>query len=178
MNFKYWSPIIATSVIAIGSAPAWGESELASDLSFSCQINQGIPVTIAEAEGNQQAIFHWDSKKLPDSVDPETTCNEVAIKLGEHTEMGYDMTDLRFIGSQQGDLPAICATHNTMRECSLVLLTLAPTDKPPETASLLLSSIIDKDLEVSKVELNNRGFQSTAYPVPLLQLLLGRKLVK
>ena len=177
MSFKPLSPLLAVSVLAVSTVPAWGESEFPIDLSFSCQVENGIPVTVVQGEGSQQSIFHWDSANLPESIDSEVVCNEVAIKLDSHVVTESDMTNLKFIGSQQGGLPAICATQDA-RECSVLLLTLAPTEKPPETARLFLSSIIDKDLTADRVELNDRGFQSTVYPANLWTLVLGRKFLK
>ena len=177
MNFKHLSSLVAFSVLGLNSSPALGESGLPSNLSFSCQIKNGVPVTVVEGEGNQQAIFHWDSGNLPESIDSQVVCSEVALKLEAHAAMGYDMTSLRFISSQQGGLPAICATQDNT-QCNLLLLTLAPTVEPQQTAKLLLSSIIDKDLTVDKLELNDRGFQSTGYEVNFFTLLLGRKFLK
>ncbi len=177
MNIKHSLSLVAFSVLGLNSAPALAESELPSDLSFSCQVKNGVPVTVVEGQGNQQPIFHWDRGNLPQSMDSQVVCNEVALKLDAHAATGSDMTSLKFISSQQGGLPAICATHED-RECSLLLLTLNPTVEPQQTARLLLSSIIDKDLTVDKLELSDRGFQSTSYKVTLWDLLLGRKFLK
>ena len=177
MSFKYVSSLLATSVLAITAVPAWGEAELPLDLSFSCQVKNGVPVTVVQGQGNQQPIFHWNNNNLPESIDSEFACNKVAQRLDYHAATGYDMTNLSFIGSQQGGLPAICATKDS-RDCSVLLLTLAPTEKPQESARLLLSSIIDKDLSANKVELTDRGLQSTVYPVSFLELFLGRKFLK
>ena len=177
MNFKHLSPLLAFGVFGLSSTPVLGESGLASGLNFSCQIRDGIHVTLVEGEGNQQSIFHWDSQKLPESMDSEVICSEVALKLSAHAATAYDMNNLRFISSQQGGLPAICATQEPT-ECSVLLLTLAPTKDPQLTSELLLSSIIDKDLTVDKIELNDRGFQSTGYRVDFWTLLLGRKFIK
>ncbi len=177
MSFKYLSSLLATSVLAVTAVPAWAEAELSLDLSFSCQVQNEVPVTLVQAQGNQQPIFHWNNNNLPESIDSELACNEVAQRLDYHAARGYDMTNLSFIGSQQGGLPAICATQDS-RDCSILLLTLAPTEKPQESARLLLSSIIDKDLSANKIELNDRGLQSTVYPVSIFQLIFGRKLLK
>ncbi len=170
MNLKHLSSLVAFSVLGLNSAPALAESGLPSGLNFSCQIKNGVPVTVVEGEGSQQPIFHWDSGNLPESIDSQVVCSEVALKLEEHAATGSDMTSLRFISSQQGGLPAICATQDA-RECSLLLLTLAPTVEPQQTARLFLSSIIDKDLTVDKLEFNDRGFQSTSYHVSIWDLL-------
>ncbi len=180
MSLKHLSSLVAFSVIGLNSAPVLAESQLPSGLNFYCQVENGVPVTVVEAEGNQQAIFHWDRNNLnnlPESMDSEVICSEVASKLETHAATGYDMTGLRFISSQQGGLPAICATQEAT-ECSLLLLTLAPTVEPQQTARLFLSSIIDKDLALNKLEFNDRGFQSTSYPVDFWALVLGRKFLK
>ena len=130
-----------------------------------------------EGQGLQQSIFHWNSNQLPEAMDSETVCHDVALKLEEYNAQGYNLNNLRFISSQQGGLPAICATED-LQECSILLLTLAPTEEPRLTSRLLLSSIIDKDLTVNKVELNDRGFQSTAYKASFFDLVFGRKFLK
>ncbi|MDJ0534214.1 MAG: COP23 domain-containing protein [Xenococcaceae cyanobacterium MO_207.B15] len=179
MNFKHISPLLAASILGVSSVPAWGESELPTNLSFSCQVENGVPVTFVEAEGNKQSIFHWNNDSLSESIEPDFVCSDVALRLNNYAAMGYDMSNLGFIGSEQVGLPAICATQDTTSaDCSVLLLTLAPTEAPSATARGFLSSIIDKALETDKVELNDRGFQSTVYPVNFWKLVLGRKLLK
>ncbi len=180
MKFKHISPLLIAGIVGVNSVPALGESEAPLDLSFSCQIDNGVPVTVVQGQESQQSIFHWDRANLPESADSEIMCQEVAMKLNGHAAIGEDVSNLNFISSAAGSyMPTICATQGT-RECSILLLTLPLDEKPLEAADLFLSSIIDKDLAANKFQPKDpdRGFQGTVYPVDFWTLVFGRKFLK
>lgn len=171
---RHLSILLATSTLAVGVTPTLAETSESSELNFVCEINNGVPTTTARATDSDRAldIFHWKQEELPsDSANARLLCDSVATKLEDYSSQGHDLSQINFKSDEQGGLPAICATG--VDDMCTVLFTLAPTDRPIDTANEVLTSILNKDLQAEqlKTESNDRGVQSFSYKVSLLDLL-------
>ena len=181
MKTKYLSAILVTGAMVFGAAPAISESSEVSELNFFCQEVNGVPTTLAQADGNEvkMPVFHWKQEALaPHSYDtPQQLCDRATAKLEDYSAQGYDLSEVSFIGAAQSGLPSICASSTRNGDCSKVLLTLSSTEKPDVVAKDIVDSIIAKDLRQFKQEgFNDRGLQSTSYQVNFWSLL-GLKLL-
>ncbi len=143
-------------------------------LNFSCQVTEGVPTTIAQFVGSevQLPIFHWKPEvltmNLPDT--PEQLCNLVAKKLEDYSAQGYDLSRINFIGTQQNNLPILCANVGGSN-CSKVLLTLRPVEQPALVADNLVNTILDENLRLKKSEYRSTEVQSISYQVDFWSLL-------
>ncbi|AFZ37218.1 hypothetical protein Sta7437_3722 [Stanieria cyanosphaera PCC 7437] len=164
MSIKNLSPILAAGAIALSAIPAFGESTQSSNRNVFCQVNNGIPTTVANVQGEIKSIFHWRNEVLPKSANAQQLCNSVSAKLANYSSLKG------FGGHDQGGLPTICA-ENSPGECSLVLFTLAPTDNAIDESERVLAGILDSGLAKDKQVSNARGIQSTYYPVDFWYLL-------
>ena len=164
-------PLVAIGAIALSTSPAFSESNLSSERTFFCQINNDIPTTLAKT-GNGQVlpIFHWKAEALPPQTDLQQTCDFVAEKLENYLVSQGDLTAVSFKSARLENIPAICLAGEN-KDCNLVLLTLLPVEKPIETANEVLESILDPQLQADKAVYNDRGIQSTAYSIDFWQLL-------
>jgi hypothetical protein len=182
MKTKHFSVLLASSLLALGTYPAMAESsESTPKFSFSCQVSQGIPTTMAQQTNGKASVpvFHWKNEVLPSSANAEQLCNSVSAKLEDYSAQGYDFSSLTFGASEEAGLPAICANTSGSRSCSKVLFTLAPAEKPEIVADELLTAILDKNLQQKPLKFNDRGVQSTSYQVDFWSLLgLDLKLFK
>ena len=173
MKTKYVSACLATGLLALGASSSRAESSSVSKLNFSCQINEGIPTTVAQKSGEEDTlpVFHWKNEALPNSIDPQQLCARVSAKLEDHSAQGYDLSTVGFSSAEQAGLPAICATGKDNGDCSLVLFTLAPADNPVNRANEVLNAILDKSLQSNKRVSSDRGVQSIAYQVNFWEVL-------
>lgn len=181
MKIKYIGLLLTTSVLTLGTNPSWAETSSESRLNFNCQVNEGIPTTVARQANSEVSVpvFHWKSEALPDSSDAKQLCDRVAAKLEDYSAQGYDLSNIGFGSAEQVGLPAICATGGVDGDCSLVLFTLAPAEQPVDVANDVLSAILDKRLQSNKrvSKDGKRGVQSYSYEVNFLTLL-GLKFIK
>lgn len=167
MKTKCLSALFATGAIAIAT-PVLANSPEEPSLNFSCQVTEGIPTTVAESSGSESQIpiFHWKQEALTSksSDSPEQLCNIVSEKLENYSAQGYDLSSINFVGTEQGGLPVICANAG-QNDCSKILLTLHAESKPADVARDVVSSILDKRLQLNKFETRARGVQSISYEV-------------
>ncbi len=172
MKTKYISACLATGLLALGASSSWAESASVSKLNFSCQVNEGIPTTVAQKSGGEDTlpVFHWKNEALPTSIDPQQLCDRVSAKLEDHSARGYDLSTFGFSSAEQAGLPAICATGKDDGDCNLVLFTLAPADNPVNKANEVLNAILDKSLQSNKRVSSDRGVQSISYQVNILHM--------
>lgn len=178
MKTKFLTILLATGVAALGT-PAIASSAEAdtSQLSFSCQMIDGVATTVANsAAGDAQIpIFHWKAEVLANrtSDSPKELCNDVAQKL-EAISVDYDFSNINFIGTTiipDGDIPTICANTGGP-QCSKVLFSLNKTDdKASVVAGNVVDAILDKNLQPQKTVLTTRGVQSISYQVDFWSLL-------
>lgn len=175
MKTKYLSAMLLTGAITLATSPARADSSDAARLNFSCQLIEGVPTTVAHSIGTEgtQAIFHWKNEalSLKSSSTPKQMCDSVAAKLEDYSAQGYDLSRVSFIGTEQAELPAICANTAGTPGCSKVLLTLNPASNPAQVADDVVSSILDQSLQQEKIISSDRGIQSTSYQVNFWQLL-------
>ncbi len=115
-------------------------------------------------------IFHWREEALPSEIDLQQTCNEVSRKLENYFVSHKDLSTVNFKPAQLENLPVICLAGEN-NECNLLLLALAPVEKPLKTANEVLESTLDPQLQINKKVSYERGVQSIYYPVNLWQLL-------
>jgi hypothetical protein len=173
MNVKYQSILLAASGLAVGMTPALAETSQSS-LSFACQMNNGVPTTVARATDNDRTldIFYWKQEALPNSVSADKLCDRVSAKLEDFSnQRGHDIAAINFETSDPGGLPAICATGAD--DMCTVLFTLSPTEEPIVTANEVLTAILNKNLQAEELKSTSsvRGVQSFSYKVSLLDLL-------
>jgi hypothetical protein len=176
MKTKYLSVFLAAVAIAI-TTPTMASTSDSPQLSFSCQMIQGVPATIAQSaeSGNKIAIFHWKQAALANrtSDSPEKLCHDVAQKLEDYAA-DYDLSNVNFIGTTTtlGDnVPTICANVGGA-DCGKVLFTLdKTTDKAATVAGNVVDSILAQNLQPQKTTLTTRGVQSIAYQVNFWTLL-------
>ncbi len=183
MTIKHLSALLASSTLVLAATtPAFAESSQAPDLRFACQTGD-IPTTVAQTvDGSvSQPVFHWNSDDLSNSADAEEyaeeLCNQVAAKLQEYSAQGYNLSNIRFNGLDQGGLPAICVAGQP-QECDKLLFTLTPTERPADEADRVLAAILDKSLQGGRVQSRDRGIMSTSYQVDFWSLFGFPKLLK
>ena len=175
MKIKYLSALLATGAMALAT-PAIANSPNEPSLNFSCQINEGIPTTVAKSTESEVElpIFHWKQEALAYKTEasPDQLCNMVSEKLENYSTQGYDLSNINFVGTEQGGLPVICANAG-QTDCSKILLTLHPTSEsePANVARDVVDSILDKNLQLKKSEYKTRGVQSISYQVDVWSLL-------
>lgn len=181
MAIKYLSALLVSSVLSFSATAAFAESSQPLEMNFSCQVKEGIPTTVAQkVHGNKSvSVFHWKSEALPDSADAQQLCDRVSAKLEDYSAQGYDLSTIGFTSSEMAGLPSICAAGED-GDCSVVLFTLSPAEKPIDAANDVLTAILNKDLQGNQVKPRNniRGVQSITYQVNIWSLLGFQKLVK
>ena len=175
MPSKYLILLLTSSTLAFSVFPAWGESNTTSEITFTCEDNQGIPVTVAKnSEGKTQPIFHWKPGALTTAFTtkiktPQELCSSVSAKLDDYVTQDYDLSSFRLAPKTQAGLPIICAALE-YGGCDLVLFILASSDDPVDTANTTLKVILNREiLEYNKFL--GRGYSSISYQVDLFELL-------
>ena len=176
MKTKYLSALLVTGAITLGTSPAMADSSDAPQLNFFCQVNEGVPTTVAQPVGSEEQlpIFHWkdDVLSLKSSSSPQQICDSVSAKLEDYSAEGYDLSSISFVGTEEAGLPVICATTGGGQGCSKVLLSLKATEQPAQVADEVVTAILDESLQRDRVEYKaDRGVQSTSYRVDIWQLL-------
>jgi hypothetical protein len=183
MNHKLISPILAVGTILVGASSAFGEPSTTSNQNVFCQVNNGVPTTMAKTnEGKKLAIFHWRNDALPESANAQQLCNDVSAKLNNYPTQGEQLS---FFGAAIDNLPAICAGNQQAAEqgnCNSVLFTLATADNSEiakKVSDNVLAGILDDSLRQGKQmpTSSTRGVQSPFYPVNFWTLM-GFKFIK
>lgn len=183
MKIKSIPVLLAAGAMAIASSTVAKAAD-APELSFSCQVREGVPTTIAQSvDGSAETpIFHWKAEALANrtSNSPEELCNNVSQKLADYS-VDRDLSNINIVGTAQGGLPVVCA-NAAGENCSKVLFTLNKpentSNKPDIVAGDVVDSILAQNLQPEKKEFSTRGVQSISYNVDLLTLLFGDKLFK
>ena len=171
---KSISVLSAAGAIAIASYTVANAAD-APELSFSCQVREGVPTTIAQSVNGstEMPIFYWKAEALAErtSNSPDELCNEVSQKLAD-LSVDYDISNINFIGTHQTDtdIPMVCANVGG-QECSSVLFTLKADKNASVVAGDVVDSILAQNLQPEKKEFRTRGVQSISYQVDLLSLL-------
>lgn len=105
MKVRHLSILLATSTLATGVTPALAETSQSSELNFICQINNGVPTTMARATDSDRTleIFHWKQEDLPpDSANALQLCDRVSAKLEDYSNQGHDLSAINFKSDEQG----------------------------------------------------------------------------
>ena len=173
MKINYLSSVslLATTAIVLAATPAYSEGNLSSETTFFCQTNNNTPTTLAKTNtGQVLPIFHWHEEALPAKLNLQEICNDVSEKLENYLVTEGDLSAISFKSAKLDNIPAICLAGE-QNDCNLLLLTLAPAEKPIKTANKVLASILDSKLQENKVISNERGVQSTAYQISFWELL-------
>ena len=172
MKTKSIPVLLAAGAIAIASSGVANAAD-APKLSFSCQVREGIPTTIAQSVDGSTEIpfFYWKAEALANrtSNSPDKLCNDVSQKLAD-LSVNYDLSNIKIVGTAQGGLPTICV--NTEGEnCSKMLFTLGITEKPDVVAGDVVNSILAQNLQPEKKDFRTRGVQSISYQVDFWSLM-------
>lgn len=164
--------LLVAGIIAAATTAAHGESNLlSSEKTFFCQTNQNTFSTLAQtSDGEIIPIFHWTQEALPNETNLQQTCHEVSQKLEDYLVSHRDLSAVTFKPAKLENIPTICLAGEN-NDCNLLLLTLAPVEKPLNTANEVLESILDPQLQTNKKVSYERGVQSVYYPVDLWRLL-------
>lgn len=173
MKIQYFSSLslLATIAISLAATPAYSEANSSSKITFSCQTNNDTLTTLAQTStGQTLPIFHWNKKALPAKTNLQEICIDVSEKLENYLVAEGDLSSISFKSARLDNIPAICLAGE-QNDCNLLLITLAPVEKPIKTANKVLESILDPQLQGNKVISNERGIQSTAYQVSFWELL-------
>ena len=180
MKIKHLSllPFLTAIAVLIGATSANGESDLSSSAkTFVCETEGDTPTTLAKiSNGETQPIFYWDNEALPADANPEQLCNSVAQQLENHLMIEDKLSPIGFKATNLENLPTICLTENN-NACQKVLFTLAPAQKPLQTANSVLDSILAPELQENKIASRERGVQSYYYQIDIWSLL-GLKFFK
>ena len=115
MKCKFLSPILAAAALSVTATAAFSESR---PITFSCETINGVPTTVATADGKTGNVFQWYADALPASVNPQQKCQEVTNKLQASTRNSGTIPGI-FAGEISG-LPVVCF-QNTQGKCSEVL---------------------------------------------------------
>lgn len=171
MKNRYLSSLLTTAALALGMTLVGRAPTLASQPVFSCQLNEGSLTTVAtNNDGVWQPVFHWNRDQVTDLANPQQLCDSVSQKLNNYLAEGNDLSSVTFRAQESMGLPAVCVAEQ-YQQCSLLLFTLEPSPKPDRFANAALASILDRDLQTSPIQSQDRGVQSTAYKVNFWQLL-------
>ena len=147
MKNKYLISLLTSSTIALFISPVLGKSTITPPVMFTCEDDQGMPITIAKnSKGDTQTIFHWKSNALPTSSNPQELCERTSEKFNDYAAESNNLSSLRIISAEQLGLPAICITEEKL-VCSKVLFTLNPHHKPIDIAQTTLKAILDHKLQ-------------------------------
>jgi hypothetical protein len=159
MNNKNLIAILASSALALSISPVFGKSNTPSQVTFTCEDNQGIPITVAKNnEGKTQPIFHWKQEAFKGSTIPTPKlCDRIAKKFNRLSAQSPDLSLFEIKPSEQAGVPAICLSDRAV-SCNSVLFTLDRTaEEPFKTADRVLNAILDTEiLENHSPQLNNR----------------------
>jgi hypothetical protein len=158
MSRKY-SALLTSSALALSISPVLGQSNPPSKITFTCEDNQGIPITVAKnKEGKTQTIFHWKQEafKTSTTATPKL-CDRIAEKFNHLSAKGADLTSFELKPSEQVGVPAICLSDRAV-SCHSVLFTLDRTAEDPfKTADRVLNAILDTEiLQNHSPQFNNR----------------------
>ena len=159
MHNKYWILLLASTVLTLPIFPVLGETETTTPITFSCEEDRGIPITIAKNQaGKNQTIFNWKPEAFPHLSNTLEICHTVSQKLNLYAAGSNNFQLFAIQPTEQAGLPAICATK-TGFNCDLVLLTLAPAEEPVAIACDTLMTIIDREVN-EPIQDTTRNIQS------------------
>lgn len=138
--------LLTSTVVTLAIFPALAKSETPSNITFACEDNQGIPVTVAKNnKGTTQAIFHWKQVALPNQTIPQETCNLVTEKLNDYVNQSDDLSELWIQPGDIAHVPVICVERQP-QNCEVVIFSFAPSSVPTSIAHNTLEQILDRKM--------------------------------
>ena len=173
MTNKYLIPLLTSSILACSISPVWGENTQ-PDITFSCEDNDGVPITVARNKEVIQTIFHWKEEVLQLTTQtPLKLCDAVSSKMNKISIRGYELSSFGLIATKLNRLSIICLNGEMNHDCSKILLATVSQEEPIVAAHNILKTILDP--EIVKIDLatkrrRERGFAFTGYRVNLLEL--------
>ncbi|OCQ89585.1 hypothetical protein BCD67_13405 [Oscillatoriales cyanobacterium USR001] len=166
------SLVLGLGLAASAATPGFSQASPTEQISVKCETLNGVPTTVARSSKKSQAVFHWNPKDLPASVNANNLCQDVSKRL----EVYIKNSDLNQLSIASFDtevklgIPTLCL-KTTPGECKEVLFTLpAMSDKSKgelDEVNRVLFKIIDKSFEVPDV-IPVRGFYNASYPAKRL----------
>ena len=147
MPNKYLVSFFSFCALALSAFPAYGQLNSTAAITFSCDEDRDIPVTLAKNKaGKTQTIFNWKPEAFPQRSNTVEICRTVSQKLDNYAAKSNLFPLFAIQPTEQAGLPAICATQ-TGFSCDLVLLTLSPAEEPVTIACETLVAIIDRKID-------------------------------
>ena len=169
MRYRYLSLLLPLSISTFFMSPAWGQTNNTSDISFRCEGDRDIPITVAENKAGQtENIFVWQEDILAGKTtdNPTKLCHDVARKLNEFQDKRGDEANSPsfYLSAQQyREIPIICLSYS--RDCEQVLFTLNRNGEERTVGDRVLNSIVAPNIR--KNFLNARSANFRAYKVDL-----------
>lgn len=150
---KYLSLLIAFSAVFWGFAPAWGESDPATEVNFLCDYDEsGITSTIAQnINGDLQPIFHWKDISPSYKESPQEICDLVTQRLNRYFAQGYNSLSFELSYSLEFAFPVVCLSQKES-SCSAILLELPPNASTIGETKDLLETILDDNLQLNWID--------------------------
>ena len=180
MTNKYLIPLLTVSILACSISPVRGQENTQPDTTFSCENNNGIPITVAINEvGTVQTIFHWKEEVLQlTTKTPLKLCDTVSNKMNEFSAKGYDLSSFGLTATELDRLLIICLNEKTNQDCSKILFTaVSQQEKSIVAAHNILKIILDP--EIVQIDLAARRSSErdvfTGYRIDLLELFKNKQ---
>lgn len=170
MRYRYLSLLLPSCVLAFFISPAWGQENATPEISFRCQSDRDVPLTVAQNKAGQtENIFVWQKDILEGKTteSPQQLCHDVARRLNEyHNESGDEANSSLFylFAQQYNDIPIICVGFNMF--CSRVLFTLKRDDEDAKISDRVLDNTVAPNIKENNLR-NIRGSSFTGYKVDL-----------
>ena len=167
MPSKYLIPLLTNTIFSLSISPVLGQANTSSEITFSCQSDRDVPITIATNKiGETQTIFTWKKETFPNALKAHQLCNRVTDKLNNYLSESKDLSLLILQPNRQVGLPTICVTKTGIN-CDLVLFTLPPAEEPIDKACETLNAILDREIS-EPIQEQNRSIQSKVlFPISL-----------
>lgn len=184
---KYLVAFLPLSALILLTPKARGRSSDSHALSFFCQVNNNIPITVAKnSQGQTQSLFHWNRAKKPINfftrepiqLNQVQLCQRAANGLNTYVAQGKASSF--FIlqpTSTKYNLPAVCVTDK-YGGCDEILFTIPPQeydvpitnyDLSWDSRDFLVDILDSKILETPDVVITNKDGTMQAYQVKLFQ---------
>ena len=147
---KYLILLFTTTILACSISSASGQENAASEITFACENNNGVPITIAKnQEGKTQTIFHWKEEVLKEIINtrtPAQICSDVTSKMNQFASDGYNLSDFSLIGTKVNPFSVLCLNESIKdNNCLKVLFAFVPKSESTKiiNAQYVLKKIVD-----------------------------------
>ena len=155
MRSKYLISLITGSILFFSVSPALGQENNYSNITFFCESDRDIPLTIAKNQQRQtETIFYWKEEILKDIAEYKSIrkiCSDVAVKLNKYADSAVEANDV-FQLKLQADIfvnvPVLCITKQGI-DCNYILFTINKNERDSiaiERAYNILNTIINSNI--------------------------------